>query len=241
MKNFLMDFFSPERSLVRYIVGTAALTVLVQFFYDLSKEFFGTAGAALLALVLIFIVVGIFWWDYRQTTRGATLRPREKPITPHKGLILLISPGKKELPLTAIEHHLESLKYCWLVASQGSLDTAKDLEVEISRRHPEIKVFDARDTMVDPENIESTYDVVNRIYEVMTPSLGLKESEIVADITGGQKPMTAGMALACSTPIRKMQYMKTLRDKDGEPIRGAMPLPVLINTIPDMSPAEFSP
>lgn len=231
MKHFFLKFFSPERSLFRFIVGTAALTVVIQFFYDLSKDNYGPKGAATLAGFLVLVVALMLWLDYRHAHQPETSRPQENPITPHQGLILLISPFKKDLPLKAIEHHLEKLKYCWLISSKGSLDTAEELAVEINQRWPQINVFDVHDLIVDPENIESTYDVVNRIYEKMTSSLGLAENEIVADITGGQKPMTAGMALACSTPIRKMQYMKTIRDGKGDPVPGNEPVCVLINNI----------
>ncbi len=231
MKHFLMGLFSPERSLSRFIVGTAALTVVVQFIYDICKDNYGSGGAAVLAIILILIVAAIFWLDYQQAHSKSSSRPQETPISPHQGLILLISPNRKAPALLAVEHHLPMLKHCWLLSSQESLETAEELAVEIKSRWQQVNIFPVHDTRVDPENIESTYSMVTRIYENMASTLGLAEKDIVADITGGQKPMTAGMAVACYSLNRKMQYLKALRDINGNLIKDASPIPVLVNRV----------
>lgn len=225
-------FFTPEGSLIRYIVGTAALTVLIQAVYDLAKEKYshrGVWGTATILILLIISAVVIETLQKRLLARK--MRPQEQPITPHKGLILLVSPGNTEVPRIAIEHHQGTLLHCWLIPSEQSLSTADELVKEIHQRWPEVRVHDVQRNLVDPEAVESTWRVVERIYAVDGPEVGLAEADIVADITGGLKPMTAGVALACASPHRNMQYVKTVkRDEHGKPIAGAPRVAVLITT-----------
>jgi hypothetical protein len=69
---------------------------------------------------------------------------------------------------------------------------------------------------------------VVKILEVEAVKAGLKPNEIIADITGGVKPMTAGMTLACVARNRNMQYMKVPRDKTGQVIPGVTPEPIRV-------------
>jgi len=84
--------------------------------------------------------------------------------------------------------------------------------------------------VVDPDQVSDTYNAVVRIFEEEAPALGLKPDAIIGDITGGLKPMTAGMALACLAKNRDMQYMKAKRGERGEPDTSVPPEPVKIDT-----------
>lgn len=232
MQKTFAKFFTPEGSLLRYIVGTAALTVLIQAFYDWVKGNFSQSGVWLaVALLVLLIALIVLIETLQKHMLARKIRPQEQPITPHKGLILLISPGNMEVPRIAIEHHEGALLHCWLIPSQQSLSTADELVKEIHQRWPEVQVHEVQQNIVDPERVESTWKVVERIYSVDGPEVGLAETDIVADITGGLKPMTAGVALACASPQRNMQYVKTVkRDERGNPVPGAPRLAVLITT-----------
>jgi hypothetical protein len=224
--NRYLGFLSPERSVARYIIGTAALTVAIQIVYDLSKEPFGLLGGAALAALLLLLVALILLLDAR-LARQRLVTPVARPATPHKGLILLISPGNLDVPLQAIQHHQQTLQHCWLIASRGdgqdclaSQRTAGQLAQEIGRRWPSVETHYGSDYQADPDDVVSAWRLVDQIF-ASASTFGLSAQDILADITGGVKPMTAGMALACLAPERDMQYMKTLRDESGEPQRGA--------------------
>ena len=222
MKNkTLLEFVNPERSFLRYMIGTAALTVVVQILYDLAKTPCGILGGIILALLLIGVVGLLLWIDQRNRERITGLKLEDVPINPHPGLIMMISPHNKDVPLKVIEHHQLALKHCWLVATKDSLDTAIELAADIRHRWPSIRVHDAEPgDLVDPDYSQGTWQRVENIY-VEAREWGLKEDDIVADITGGLKPMTAGMAIACLPRNRPMQYLKTIRDEEGKPIPDA--------------------
>jgi hypothetical protein len=57
----------------------------------------------------------------------------------------------------------------------------------------------------------------------------LTETDLIADITGGQKPMTVGLALACSARNIQMQYMKIMRTLMGEAQVEIKPLAIRID------------
>jgi len=219
-KNILLDFVSPERSIPRYIIGTAILTVVVQILYDLVKEPWGITGAVILMIVLIVSVFLILWFDYRQFKKTTLIKLEDIDIEPHCGLILMISPGNSEVPLGAIKHHQDKLRHCWLIATKESLGTAIDLAAEIRKNWPNVSVHDAEENnLVNPDFTQSTWQRVEKIY-TGAQELGLREEDIVADITGGPKPMTAGMAIACLPRNRPMQYLKTVRDESGNLLKG---------------------
>jgi len=213
----------------RYIVGTAALTVAIQIVYDLAKEPIGLGGGIILAAVLILLMTIVVWVDVQHANAVVVLRPTETPMNPQRGLILLVSPGKLDVPLSAVRHHKARLERCWLLATSKSLPAAQQLKDVIYQNWPAIQVHDPVELLVDPESLASTWGAVERIYSRLAPAAGLAENEIVADITGGQKPMTAGMTLACSSPNRKLQYMKTIRDENGDPQPGVAPQPIQID------------
>jgi len=70
---------------------------------------------------------------------------------------------------------------------------------------------------------------VTRILKKEVPEAGVDPDDVIADITGGQKPMTAGMALACLAKGQQVQYMKAKRGPNGEPDTSVPPEPVKID------------
>ncbi len=138
-------------------------------------------------------------------------RPRKFP-----GLIVLVGTGRpgedpfSQSAWSAIEHHMshngnDGLKVCWLVASEGergSLPIA--LEYQQRCRASGIQAYTP--TVANPFVVQDCYEVVQKIYEALVPAEGLSEQDVIADITGGTSPMSAGMALACGDR-RPMQYM----------------------------------
>jgi hypothetical protein len=83
--------------------------------------------------------------------------------------------------------------------------------------------------VVDPDQVKDTYELVIQIANIEAPQAGLTDQDLIADITGGQKPMTAGMALACLAKNIDIQYMKGKRDERGEPDRAVPPEPIKID------------
>lgn len=68
----------------------------------------------------------------------------------------------------------------------------------------------------DPNYIRT---LVDGIYAKDVRKLGLDESDVIADYTGGTKSMTVGVALACTHPKRRLQYIWSEYDNKNAIVR----------------------
>jgi len=137
-------------------------------------------------------------------------KPAKKP-----GLILLVGPVKASAP-AAIDYHLPTLQHCWLIATENSIPTSQQLVNEYQK----IIFHWGEGYIVAPDKIKPSYDVISHILDTEIAKTGLRVADIIADITGGMKPMSAGIVLGCVDHQLDMQYMKSLRDEKGEVVVG---------------------
>lgn len=76
------------------------------------------------------------------------------------------------------------------------------------------------------------YQGLWRLAEQIFRDSGYKDEVIVADITGGTKMMSVALAMACIPPKRRMQYMDSQRDWEGNPVSAGDMQPVVIDVDP---------
>lgn len=141
--------------------------------------------------------------------------------------------------LAAIQYHLEgeTLRDCWLITTHGG--NAKNEMIGSAATVPILEAFVRRlpggqsvslhtgDTYtVAPTAYDAIYEIVDRIFR---QEAVYRQSHVIADITGGTKLMTIGIALACLSPGRKMEYMSSDRDWKGEPVPEGELAPVLVD------------
>lgn len=229
LKQRLLDFLDPARSIPLFIIGTATLTLGLQALYDFANDpatFQGGYWLALIAFILAALLLVYTWRRYRYTGRVSIqeeLQPSQR-----RGLILLAGPSEASAP-ASIDYHLPVLQHCWIIATAESLKTAARLA---ERYRGQIKniYWGAPTYLVDPDQIQETYALVVRILEVEALQVHIDPSALIADITGGTKPMTTGMGLACLAGNLDMEYMKAPRDAEGQVIPGERALPVRIDS-----------
>ena len=70
---------------------------------------------------------------------------------------------------------------------------------------------------------------MHTIFEREAAEEGMKPGDVIADITSGTKPLTAGMVLAALIDGRALEYVETERDEHGKPIFDTA-LVVLVDT-----------
>ena len=141
--------------------------------------------------------------------------------------------------LAAIRYHLGggALRDCWLITTHagdagnetlGSVAAVPVLEAFI-RRLPggqSVSLHTGEAYTVAPMAYDAIYEIVDRIFR---QEAVYRPSHVIADITGGTKLMTIGIALACLSPGRKMEYMSSDRDWKGEPVPEGELAPVLVD------------
>jgi hypothetical protein len=155
------------------------------------------------------------------------------------GLILIMSPRRhhEESPAErAIFYHLHGnqpsrLKHCWLICISKSQQAAKELEARLIQQvfsQTLMLHYGENYIMNDPENPKEKLSLlvpedavndpiyikrlVNCIYADAYQKYNLDESEIIANFTGGTKPMTVGVVLSGINPSRRLQYISQLGD-----------------------------
>lgn len=157
---------------------------------------------------IIVLLVGM--WAIRGS-QDLVLVPEVQRPEKHSGLIVIVGTGRPgEDPMQqsagiAITYHHPILRTCWLIASageRGSLPIAETLAEQCRAAGMQPHIC----TVADPFSVQESYDLVERIYTEEVPKASLTEDQVIADFTGGVKPMSAGMILACGE-TRPMQYM----------------------------------
>lgn len=185
----------------------------------------------MVAGVLLVAAATFFFLDLIQIRNGE-YDIDVSTIDPHPGLIWLLSPGNPEPLLQVMRHHTrpeaeldERLRDCWSILSDHPA-----MEETYERMSQEMERWGIRDVALHPvylpkAGVEDTHRAVRRIYEDEVVSQGLRPDQVVTDLTGGLKIMTAGALMACLPPSGKagpIEYLISRRDPlSGEPIPGS--------------------
>jgi hypothetical protein len=105
----------------------------------------------------------------------------------------------------AINHHIGKLTHCWLIFSPQSgvnVDIINYFFEKITNKSitPNfVKIDDPNDSKHIKEKIDSIYKNLPGDF---------KATDIIADITAGNKPMTTGMILSCLHSERNIEYIE---------------------------------
>lgn len=229
-KKLITAFFEPSRSISLFIIGTAALSLALQAAYDFANEPGEFKGGYWLALGCLFVAGGILLVSAARQHYGQGQISMKQSVPPRQQMgLIVLADASGDAPRSAIEYCLPSLKHCWLLASRDSLAATQALVAQYQDQVPNF-YHGELGYLVDPDQIQATYDTVVRIFDVEAPAAGLLPQDIVADISGGSKAMSAGVVLACLARDRDMQFLKTPRDVFGHEKPGAAAEPVRIDT-----------
>ena len=151
----------------------------------------------------------------------------------------LLAGTNLEPALFALEWHLAQgmLRDCWTIGSPdedqehtGSAWLGVVLQRWFEQAHPEAqgRVTFHPTIAVSPRDYLGLGQAVDRTFE----RAPYKPEHVICDITGGQKTMSIGAALACIEEGRTMQYMMAGRDWKGEPLKDTRIAPILVDVSP---------
>ena len=184
------------------------------------RPFVAAVGLTALAYLLYCV-------DRRRKPRLGSNVDESRFAPPHPGLIWLFGPGGFDHLLFALRRHVAGGggAHCWLVMQNSPpvLAAANELSQKVvdeglpTRLH---RVY------IDRLEVEPAREAVRTILERRAAEVGLAPEQVIADITGGTKPLTAGMVLAALTTQSpsgavELEYVESDRDDQGRPIPGA--------------------
>lgn len=143
--------------------------------------------------------------------------------------------------IKAVEFHTGQgkLRDIWLISTQsyqtkqgtqvkGSEDSAQILRQYLRFHYGKTLDINWEGLSV----IDSDYHKLWLRAEQVFRDSGYKDEVIVADITGGTKMMSVALAMACIPPKRRIQYMDSQRDWEGNPLPAGDMQPIVIDVDP---------
>ncbi len=159
-----------------------------------------------------------------------------------RGLIVFMSvykPGQATSAESAILHHWQkkprTISHCWIICGGTDIQAGatKMLTERLVEQEKVIEfIYDVRkypnpedrkhslSLLLTAKNIDDPNyirQLIEAIYIEAEEKVGLTENEILLDYTGGNKSMTAGAVLAGADPDRRLEYMHTDFDAQGNP------------------------
>jgi hypothetical protein len=217
------QFFTPK-AFVPFLIGSLMMAVIGNEATKLFEEFFGTTWRDALQIIISAIAVLGFCifllqrWLARMQPQTVELIQAKPGF--RRGLILLVS--RPETCRRAIEYHLPILERCWLLCSAQTFATAEALRDEYQGR-----VEMPTPLVINDVNDPVEYrDRVNEIYARLPA--GWNEQDVIADYTGMTAHGSVGVALACLSPLRSLQYTPALYNQALQSIASLDPIEIVI-------------
>jgi hypothetical protein len=124
--------------------------------------------------------------------------------------------------LKAIKYHDGTLEQVWLIATRDTAHLAEEIKQDYKTEKLSISII----PLDDPLELNKSKEVVEKIYREHLGTLA--EEDVIADFTGGTKPMTAGMIFACLGLSRKLEYVPAIYEDNG-PITALDPIAYVLD------------
>ncbi|MEW5827651.1 MAG: hypothetical protein AB1846_02085 [Chloroflexota bacterium] len=205
-----VPWFGPTLSAV--LVATV-INVLTDTLSTWGGPLYGWLFILLLVIGTVLFVAG-YNRRYRHWIRNLGPIAEIASPRPHVGLIALFS--RKETLRAALAHHSPVLKQCWLIVTPETQAEAGELMAEFaSVSFSILPIPNLYDT-------QACYNIVKHIYRQGTRDVDISPADTIADITGGTKPMTMGMIVACIEGGFPLEHVPTRFDPAGKPL-GPLP------------------
>lgn len=158
--------------------------------------------------------------EARRRRRGlGSIADRPNP-NKHRGLIFLFS--REDTLREAIRYHQPALEHCWLLVTPEMQDPAS----QAISHFPDLRF--TLHPLSDRYDSQACYRIVHDIYRHEAPRLGIPPEHVISDITGGTKPMTVGMLLACLEGDYPIEHVPTAFDASGRPTGPLPPIQITV-------------
>jgi hypothetical protein len=230
MKNNLFEkLWLPFRRALADVpwFGPTFSTVLIASLINVLTSSLSEWGGSALSWGFVFLlglltIAFVLTYNRRYNRWRRNLGPIADISQPRKyeGLIMLFT--REETLREALGHHIPVLKYCWLIVTP---ETQNDAGSVIS------KFTDIQFSILPVAHLYDTqacYEVVKHIYQSGARDRGLLPENVIADITGGTKPMTMGMIVACIEGGFPIEHVPARFDSLNKPIGTLPPIEIRI-------------
>lgn len=219
--------FFTSQAIVPILVGSLALGVAGNALFGILTNWLGTSYSAMVQIIFISLLVlagAVLAFMYLASRiRSDDLEFDKQTPKGRRGLILLVS--NEQACRTAIEWHLQTLEYCWLIFSERTEGIAQNLQMDYGahKKIDLVRVYDVYDLFQFKEKVD-------HIYTHLPP--GLAEQDVILDFTGMTAFASVGAVLACLNKDRPIQYVGARTDSQGKIVGSQPPMEVVLTTKP---------
>jgi hypothetical protein len=231
---FLRSAGPSSELLGAFALGLLVVGILGDVAYDLLTAPADNLRVAWRPVAAAALLTGLAYLLYRRDhRRGREVQAvvdESQLAPPRAGLIWLFGPGPFEHLLFALDHHRQGggAAHCWLVMQD--IGPVRETFSRLSQRLLEQEMAtQLHPVYIEELDVQAAYQAVRAIFEREATEEALQPGQIIADITGGTKPMTAGMVLAALTTGGDLEYVESRRDSEGQYIPGTQRV-VLMDT-----------
>jgi hypothetical protein len=204
-------------------VSAVLLASLINVLTSTLFEWGGTLLAWVFILLLVVLAAGFIYsynHSYNRWIRNLGPIADIDPPPQYPGLIALVS--RRETTRAAIQYHLPALKHCWLIVTPEMQAIVGSLIEEF----PGLRVSIL--SISNLYNAQACYEIIRHIYQQGAQDVGLAPGQVIADITGGTKPMTMGMIVACLEGSYPIEHVPTQFDSTGSPLKPLPPIQIQV-------------
>ncbi len=138
----------------------------------------------------------------------------------HRGLIFLFS--REETLRAAIQYHRPVLEHCWLLVTPQMQERAARFASAFTSLGFSIRAIG------DHYDANACYRTVRDVYRREAVRVGIPPEQVIADITGGTKPMTMGVVVACLEGGYPIEHVPTAFDAAGQPTGPLPPIQIVV-------------
>ncbi len=208
--------------------GPVVSALLVTMVVDLLTQAVTTWGGLWLGWgAVIALTLGTLAFVYAYTVSESRRRGRELgpiadlPNPPQgRGLIFLFS--RQDTLREAIAYHRPHLAHCWLLVTPEMQERAAG----VVSRYPDLTF--TLHPLSGRYDSQGCYRTVAHIYREEASRWGMSPQQVIADITGGTKPMTLGMIVACLEGDYPIEHVPTAFDAAGQPTGPLPPIQLIM-------------
>jgi len=224
---------SPEL-LAAFALGLIVVGILSDLAYDLLTAPPDHLATVWRPLVAVAALTGLAYLLYRRdrhrhrTVQALVDESRLAP--PHAGLVWLFGPGPFDHLLFALQHHHAGggAAHCWLVMQD--IEPVRTAFGQLSQKMLDHGLAtQLHPVYIQALDVQAAHEAVHAVLEREAAEHGLLPGQVIADVTGGTKPLSAGMVLAALTAGGALEYVESERDAAGQPIPGTLRV-VLVDT-----------
>lgn len=219
--------------IVAFLIATILLGIVTSAAYDLITIWSGSTPVDLAKVLVVTVLAGLvsigFVAHRLQRARGPNPIVSfggERTVTQgHRGLVLLVS--NRDMARFAIRHHLHPeagnrLERCWLICTEEMAGLCQELSDDFAPAlipDLELSVVPIEGAFLAPHVHQAVATVIATTTDPAS-EMAFTLDDLIVDITGGTKPMTAGAVLASTQVGVALQYVES-RWERGAPVSGS--------------------